>query len=73
MIGYYEDFKVVLKKGKVTLQWLPIKDGFNEMIIYKAINGDKPMLWRSLTTLLPQLKIPTYNLITLISTFLKSF
>ena len=39
-----------VKKGKVTLQWLPIKDGFNEMIIYKAINGDKPMLWRSFTT-----------------------
>ena len=32
------------------MQWLPIKDGFNEMMIYKAINGDKPMLWRSLTT-----------------------
>ena len=39
-----------VKKGKVTLQWLPIKDGFNEMIIYKAINGDKPILWRSFTT-----------------------
>ena len=39
-----------IKKGMVILQWLPIKEGFNEMIIYKAINSDKPTLWRSITS-----------------------
>ncbi|WP_314306169.1 hypothetical protein [Capnocytophaga gingivalis] len=39
-----------IKKGKITLQWLPIKEDFNEMMIYKAINGEKPTLWRSFTS-----------------------
>ncbi|MDO4229372.1 MAG: hypothetical protein Q4C98_06125, partial [Capnocytophaga sp.] len=33
--------------NKITLSWYPIKVAISEIVIYKSLQGEKPMLWRS--------------------------
>lgn len=45
-----------VSKDKITLNWLPMKASVSEIIIYKAIKGEKPTLWRNFSQTITQVE-----------------